>query len=133
MPNWPGNFRWHDDQYNYKRCIICGGGFTRIRLEPVWTDLFRAVYRCDDIVILTGVGCTKADEHDEYEAPNDPAARWQNMGEDYIALAKKPNSLKYVFLFHEVCWDTIAGHFTPDELDLDELYEALQYMPLLPG
>ncbi|RAL16192.1 F-box domain protein [Aspergillus homomorphus CBS 101889] len=36
-----------------------------------------------------------------------------------------------VYLFHEVCWHHLVEHFSPHEMRLDCLFQALERMPLL--
>lgn len=93
--------------------------------------MLHSVYRVPGGAKLTGVG--SIEHHRDLRVPNDETARWDNMDDDYILLAKVPNRIWDLYLFHERCWDRLIEHISPQEFDLGSLYKALEYLPLPPG
>jgi hypothetical protein len=55
-----------------------------------------------------------------------------NTTTEVIRLTCPPPHIPFddFYIFHQVCWEQLSSHFDPEELDLDRLYAALQYMPV---
>ncbi|KAL2798278.1 hypothetical protein BJX66DRAFT_296083 [Aspergillus keveii] len=55
-----------------------------------------------------------------------------NTTTEVIRLTCPPPHIPFddFYIFHQVCWEQLSSHFHPEELDLDRLYAALQYMPV---
>ncbi|OJJ49415.1 hypothetical protein ASPZODRAFT_140316 [Penicilliopsis zonata CBS 506.65] len=122
-----------DYESYYSICIICGENASPpdVRKDGSmrWREQFRAVYRGPEgEVKLSGISRMR---ECKLWVPIDESARWDTEGADFIYLTHPPHEFSDFYIFHEICWNRFCDHFTGEKVDLERLYQALEYMPLL--
>lgn len=93
---------------------------------------FRAVYLSPEGAKLSGIGAMRP-KRPGYWVPLDTDARAGTKSDDtsgLICLTETYDEFLDFYIFHEPCWDRLASHFAPGQLDLERLYAGLEYMPL---